>query len=371
MYSRLLLVVLCLLSARIAKASISEAAALFLVIPMDIRSRAMGEAGVALPDLAFALDVNPALLAEAEYVSAGTGGGDWLPELAADLSIEGRHAAFRARDFGIPLSVGAAYKTLDLGRQLVTNEFGETLGEFSSRERAITLGLAIKPVRWARIGYATKAIWSQLSTFGAGAEVGPGSASVWAHDFGFYIDGILPQATLMIDEYKVPNLPYMDHWALERRRGFSIGLSIQNLGRDIAYIDAAQADPLPRLARVGASYRPFDLGAIGFLLSAEVQRDLVDEETFADGMSEVLKLIGHAFTPKTEEGDVVRWGAEINLLHIADFRFGHLSDPEGELSYWTYGFGIGIDRLQVNYAKVAGDESTLSGTHMWGVALRW
>ena len=75
---------------------------------------------------------------------------------------------------------------------------------------------------------------------------GSGEANTGVFDFGFLLN--IPVIKLIDDEANlelfenVPSIPFFN---------FSIGYSQLNIGDEIYYIDPAQADPLPRTARLG------------------------------------------------------------------------------------------------------------------------
>ncbi len=70
---------------------------------------------------------------------------------------------------------------------------------------------------------------------------------------------------------------------------FSLGYSILNLGKKISYIDAAQADPIPRTARLGYTINfgidlltgQTTLNAIDYSFTAEAEDILIKRSTIA------------------------------------------------------------------------------------------
>jgi hypothetical protein len=97
-------------------------------------------------------------------------------------------------------------------------------------------------------GLTYKSVTSILAPrdIGVGTEQGSGEANAGAFDFGFLLN--VPVIKLIDDEadldifQNVPSIPFFN---------FSVGYSQLNVGDEIYYIDPAQADPLPRTARLG------------------------------------------------------------------------------------------------------------------------
>jgi len=333
-----------------ARSNISEAAVLFLQIPMDVRGRGMGDVGVALPDIAFAIDVNPALLAETEYASAGYAWGDWLPTLPDDLKIKAAHGTIGTKILWNRLSVGFGYKRLNLGEQIRTDASGNVLGTFGTWEWAATFGAAVRITPNVAFGASIKRIESHLSDQGAGQERGSGEADGWALDWGVYFGGLLPQATFKgtrAEPKPVPR-PWYD-WSKTTQDGFGVGFAVRNTGNDISYIDANQADPLPQAWSLGFSYRPINTFDVGLLLVGEVKTDMVG----------------------TDHQSTYGWGAELSLFRFVDLRIGHVDDRDGDISALTWGVGLGIPLFQINYAMMAQESKPLDGTLIISFTSRW
>jgi hypothetical protein len=341
----------------------STAAMLTLLIRNDVRSRGMGEVGVALPNMSSALAVNPALLLQPQWLSASSGGGGWLPEVQEDFRLHTRQVTVSGRGLNFLLAAGASYTKVEQ----------TTGGTTQFKEEITSYGVAIAPHPRFSLGVSAKEVTSELGPMAVN------EAHVWTYDAGIYLDGLIPQATFgvptayWLDDY---NLPYESHWHMPRTDGFSIGIAVQNVAEDggnVTYTGGGGTAPLPRIATVGMSYRPINQYWISALFTAEMQRSLLDKEArFEPIMEGVGELLWDAVTLNSEPGDVVRWGFEFTWVHMFDVRVGHSIDPRGELSPWTLGLGFGLDKIQLNWAHTfQADDGPVDGTDFWGIALRF
>ncbi|MCH8021563.1 hypothetical protein IH785_17115, partial [candidate division KSB1 bacterium] len=182
---------------------------------------------------------------------------NWLPQ----FNIEGLN--FDAKSFligykfkihnRIPASIGAGYTRvfLNLGTQNITSETSpEIIGVFQSSEHAdiFSLGMGADFGVKIGLGFNYKRIESNLAAIGAGAEIRASQVNVNAYDFGLIAH--LP----LLETFS--KLTHRDTKISERFRPFLLpgfGYSISNVGGKIIYINAAQADPLPRVARMAVS----------------------------------------------------------------------------------------------------------------------
>ena len=105
-----------------------------------------------------------------------------------------------------------------------------------------------------------------------------------------------------------------------------LGLAITNLGPDMAYIDAAQSDPLPRNFAFGVAYKVLQTDYYHFLVTAEVNKSLVGVD---DSFREELKQL------------VLNGGGEFLYGNILALRAGYIYDQEGDIKTATLGIGLG------------------------------
>lgn len=208
----------------------SEAGALFLLISPGARAGGMGEAQVAVANDAYASYWNPAGLAFLEGSEAALMHVNWLPNLVSDMYYE--FVAFRHH---VPTlgTIGGHIIFLNLGEQQRTDEQGENLGTFTSFMFAATGSYGAFISRTAAIGLNVKLLHQKLAEIGAGAEKGKGVTT----DFAF-------------------DLAYLQKGFLSGR--LDLGMTITNIGPKIAFIDEAQADPMPTNFTLGMNFRLID-----------------------------------------------------------------------------------------------------------------
>ncbi len=173
---------------------------------------------------------NPAGLAFLEGSEAALMHVNWLPNLVSDMYYE--FVAFRHH---VPTlgTLGGHIIFLNLGEQQRTDEQGENLGTFTSFMFAATGSYGAFISRTAAIGLNVKLLHQKLAEIGAGAEKGKGVTT----DFAF-------------------DLAYLQKGFLSGR--LDLGMTITNIGPKIAFIDEAQADPMPTNFTLGMNFRLID-----------------------------------------------------------------------------------------------------------------
>lgn len=337
--------------------AVSEAAVLFLLISPSPQANGMGQSyGAASAASPMAAIMNPAALGffaqknfigQEYYPEAIV----WLPFLTDDLTYDAQTTAFgiNLRQFSrIPVSIGIARSkvALDLGTVYQTSESSpEPQGSFSSYENCegTTLALAADYYIRASFGITWKHIDSHLAPFGAGIEPSDGRASIDAKDWGLMLQLPLIEigraSGLLAREPVSPFNFWIDP-------GFYY--SKTNIGGKISYIEAAQADPIPRSLSIGlnlqAGVRYRGLTLAGFSWSREVDDMLI--ERYPDGTSRYLsgapdlRFYDNVVLGKANPGTIRRRGHEFNFGDIYFLRSGTYEDIEGKTSAGTSGYGI-------------------------------
>ncbi|MBI4552373.1 MAG: PorV/PorQ family protein [Candidatus Latescibacteria bacterium] len=256
--SLVLALLICPMSRALA---VSESGVLFLRISPDARSTGMGETAVAIVDGAMATAWNPGALGYADHKELTFTYFKWLPELADDLYYLYFSYVQPVKGLG---TIGISVPYLSLGEQTRTNEIGDELGNFSSFDVAVVLSYGTKIANVLAVGSNVKIIRSNLSNVGAGAEVGKGIATTFAVDAGAM--------------YRI-------------HRRLTLAGVVQNLGPKVTYIDADQADPLPRNLKVGFALKALDGKYNRLTIASDFNKSLVTKQTVSS-LSESVWNVG-------------------------------------------------------------------------------
>ncbi|MDH4155691.1 MAG: hypothetical protein OEW00_00240 [candidate division Zixibacteria bacterium] len=211
----------------------------------------------------------------------------WLPELVDDVRFKtwaiSAGVSYRLlfnrpnSRFNAALSAAYSYAKFDLGTINITEPAGpEVIGTVNPYDdfKAYSIAIGFEYYVKVGLGYTHKKIKSRLLIPGAGAEVGLAEAEGKARDMGFVVR--LPIRDLL--PYKI----YLNN-STDRYLQYELTPSFAhvraNAGDDLAYIDAAQTDALPKISRNGPSlYFGLDLveaSLVSIRYSEETERDLV------------------------------------------------------------------------------------------------
>ena len=259
----------------------------------------------------------------------------WLPELASDIYYEYLTGVYYLQDWG---TVGGAVTFISLGKSEQTSESGEVVGSFFSYETAITAsyGARIFPNLYGGLNF--KLIYSALAPkIVVGHEKKSGTGTSFAVDVGLLYDGPI--------------------------KGLSFGACAQHLGPNIQYIDAAQADPLPRNLKAGFAYRILNTDYQKLTLAADIDKEIIQfkspdnpwllewhyavkhiglEYSYSNFFS--LRggyIIDYDYYPKSDSADKVSQ---------PDYEY----DPDDYIStnYFTFGIGLHYGNLQFDFAYI-------------------
>ncbi len=253
---------------------------------------------------------------------------NWLPELASDLYYDYLSGVVHMEGWG---TVGANLTFLSLGENVRTDEFNNVLGTFDSYEMAFTFSYGSRLSPSLSTGLSAKVIYSHLADQGAGLEKGKGSGSSFALDAGLL--------------YKTPI------------RKLTLGAALTNLGRNIAYIDLNQSDPLPRNLAVGLAYRIVDSPFNRLTGTLEVNKERVGLD---DPVSQEL------------EEAILNMGAEYWYGTYVSLRAGYVYDKVGDVKNPTFGAGLQYGLFRFDFAYIPSSKtSALSNTMRFSMTGRF
>jgi hypothetical protein len=225
--------------------------AVFLEIWPGARPTALGGSFAATADDASATFYNQGGLAFVSRNYATLMHSNWLPGLYPGMYYE--FAGF-THEFKGKGTMGVNVIYLTTGKTEVTNSDGQSLGEYTTFDMASTVAYGFPISDKLGVGIGVKFIYSFLVPNWVWAllpELGitsGGTGTTWAADAGVL--------------YK----PWNSLW---------LGAALSNLGPNIAYTSSGEADPLPRMLRLGIRYTPVDTRLFRLSFTPEIQKVLV------------------------------------------------------------------------------------------------
>ena len=255
-----------------------ETAVPFLIFSASPEGNGMGGInGSVLTDDAMAGIANPAQLGLQslhQFFSTGffLSSTDWLPGLQQD-KLTYTATAFnvglnlqRVVAIPLPLSLAFGYSHIshDLGDFIISNGSPESLGSYTANEHSTnyTFGIGLDYYIKLGLGYTTKSVKSTLAPFDVQLSGRQGVADFSTYDLGLItqipVIGIVSKVFGPMPRI-VPDVdPLLD---------LTLDYSRNNQGNSrVAYIDAAQADPLPRAVSAGLNVK---LGFVSHALKSD------------------------------------------------------------------------------------------------------
>ena len=109
----------------------------------------------------------------------------------------------------------------------------------------------------------------------------------------------------------------------------NLGLSVQNLGPSVAFINEDKADPLGRNVKTGLAWEPFSTKDYALVLVEDFNQSLV-----------------------TNDFRTYHHGLELRYADQIAGRFGWYDDPLGEIADFTYGVGVSFRGLNVDWGSI-------------------
>jgi Type IX secretion system protein PorV len=303
-----------------------------LKIKPGARATGMGQAGVALDQRAHSIWWNPALLARIESHDISSTMVKLVPDLADDVYYLNIGYSSVLEGWG-----GFAFDLMYLsyGKTEATNSEGESFGFFSSYEMVPSAGFGTRLLGpdgssmdgigffgHLDVGVSVKYVLVDLAPEWAMDIVGEhkdGKADAFAVDAGILMDGVIPFGGGLW-----PNgMPW------------SFGLNFQNMGSKLVYIEADQADPLPRNLKAGIGLELYRSPGLTLTTAIDFNKSLIVYDTAS---YEMQTKLGWA-----DMEQLLNMGAEISIQNRFHGRLGYVHDPEGEITSMTFGVGLDLD----------------------------
>lgn len=299
MKARRLWLAILLLSCGVALPS-QNPGAVFLMIWPAARPTALGGAFTSIADDASCLYYNQGGLAFLERTNATLMHCNWLPGLWEGMYYEyiGLSHAFGNRG-----SAGFNVIYLTTGETDVINERGEFLGRYTTFDVAPSVGYGFPVLPNLGVGLGVKLVYSFLVpewVWDAMPELGieaGGTGITWAIDAGVL--------------YKP--------WEF-----MNAGLSLANFGPDISYTSTGEADPLPRMLRVGVTLFPVKSRMVKVSVTPEINKILVGMFYNPSGNKSVGRMLQEELRDAWKS-----IGIETGVADIVFARVGYFEDLTG------------------------------------------
>ncbi|HMQ68688.1 MAG TPA: type IX secretion system outer membrane channel protein PorV [Ignavibacteria bacterium] len=342
----------------------------FLLIGPNSRFGSMGETGTAIADDATAMFWNPAGLAnQQKYTEINFTHSPWLSGLnIGDLFYD--YIAGRSYIKSIDGTIGASLTYLNIGEVIVTDEFGNAQPDrnYKAYEMAFSVGYATELGKGWSGGVTGTFIYSRLSPndFTVGNEKGTGTG----------ISAAFGLSTI----YK----PLKGKNTFQKR--FSFGAMLANMGPNISYVDADQADPLPFQLRTGVAYDVVQSQFNTLTLTVDFAKLLVNRTLATPDVVDSNGVIIEPGTPGSVdpfyEAMFTSWGGGLNAIQTsigAEYWYGSprlialrggyfYEDPAyGNRNFFTLGAGIRYDLYGFDFAYI----STIEESHPLANTLRF
>ncbi len=277
----------------------------------------------------------------------------WLPQFGlSDLWLNSYSIMYGLKlptENSSPISIGFGYSRLflNLGRFIATTELGPepaTIIDGYETSDNFSIGVGIDLGVTVAFGATTKKITSKLSPVGTAQERSAGTANIWASDIGLVIKFPIINLIFRVNEQQNNILsPFLD---------ITTAYALNNLGGRVIYYDNAQADPLPRTARLGwSSEAGFnyhteknDITLFNLMIAREAENFLFKRDNIGSWEYDGAPLgnidIYKNLIASEKNGYVtVRRGFSFNLFETITIRQGSY-EGDGNLSYSTTGYTV-------------------------------
>ncbi len=308
----------CLTAAGPSQAQQTAGGAVLYITPSS-RADGMGRAFSSIADDPSATWWNPAGLGFLTNDAAMSNYAKLVPDLADDvfhLYLTGFH---HSESWG---TLGGSFSYLSYGKNQVTK--GEDPGgvptvvdSFTSYELAPSISFGTKLNENMAVGFSVKFLYVNLapgralveSGVGTGTDI-KGSGQSVAADFGLLLRKNIKMGS--------------------RETEIGAGVVIQNLGPSISFVDQANSDPLPRNLLVGVHSTVHLQEGYKLTTAVDLQRPLVN----------------------SKDSNIWHLGGELQVAGTLVGRAGYIHDPDGDIKSPTYGLGITISKIRLDFASV-------------------
>ncbi len=264
----------------------------------------------------------------------------------------------------VHLGLGFINSKLNLGKNIWTDEMGNELGVFESWEKYQQFGVGIG-LDWKinfNFGLALKKITSNLTDIRIDS-VSSGESKATTYDYGFLM--VAPLSNF----FKFPEFGHFFIFeSIRPSLNFSFGLTVQNIGDKMRYIDSRQADPLPRTVHMGyglsaglqSCFKDLTLQLIKIDYASEAEDLLVnrrkDGSWYYVAFPGEINLVNHVLLGKYNNEIIIYQGYRFKLLEIFEYSYGYFRGAGFDPYIKTRGFLISSKGLFKALAAVTGNK---------------
>jgi hypothetical protein len=266
-------------------------------IELDIapgaRQNGMGAVGVAMADDATGVTWwNPAGLGFVNRSAIELTYAQLAPNFASDINYNYLAYVHPMEGWGA-FGIGAVF--VSLGDIVQTNQAGTELGTFGANVFSPALYYGTRILSDLSVGAALKYVRLQYAPNSL-----EGVGTTFAVDLG----------TL----YRIP------------AARLNLGLTVQNLGPSVVFINDDAASPLSRMLKVGVAWEAISREQVSLVVASDYNQSLLNGD---------IRLYGT--------------GLELRVAQQLAGRFGYFADPYGNVGDITYGLGVSWGNLTLDY----------------------
>ena len=317
--------------------AVSEAGVIFLTIEPGSRSGGLAQAYEGCVDDGFAGYWNPGAMAFNDKTQIALMHTNWLGDVDGIDDMYYEYLGFYKYFPSLAGNFGMNVTYLTYGEQTQTDENGVKLSTFSSYEVAVAMNYGYKVSDNLGLGANFKFILSDLAPSGTGNT----ESNVKGRGNSFAFDVAAKGRNVLVKD-------------------LDLGVTIQNIGPDITYINEDQADPLPMTLRAGLSYKLVNSKFNRLSLNADINKMLVNDKAV---FSRLLTSWCDQSPKKEWDQTIKSIGGEYVYMDMLSLRCGYYNDKDGSITGMCYGAGINYTisnayKLKFDFAMQAAGELT-------------
>lgn len=285
----------CLLGLMVASSALAQGTGRSLDIQPGGRHNGMGATGVAMADDATGVTWwNPAGLGFVTRGAVDLTYAKLVPGLADDVSYNYLTGVV---PWG-PGAFGIGLVFLSYGVSELTDVNGNSNGTFSSNEVSPAFYYGTKLLPDFSVGMSLKYIRIQLA---------PNNLQGVGSTFGVDVAAL----------YRIP---------AARMR---LGVNLQNLGPGVTFINEDERSPLSRNIKAGVAWEAYEADGVAVLWAGDFDQSLVTDQFWQ-----------------------LHTGVEVRYTDLIAGRVGYYYDKLGQLEGLTYGLGLGVKGLTLDYGSI-------------------